>query len=117
MKMITNTMNEYIQVDTNKSMLDTYVAHFIAEIEKYKRPRPDGSIDWSKAKPNIIELIKVIGGKAYNRGVEDSLSKVPKEGNDSYYKNIYPPQSKWKEGFDDCRQQTIDNINKLITNK
>lgn len=65
-------MNEYIQVDTNKSMLDTYVAHFIAEIEKYKRPRPDGSIDWSKAKPNIIELIKVIGGKAYNRGVEDS---------------------------------------------
>lgn len=63
---------------------------------------------------SIKKFIRDSIENAYNRGVEDSLSKVPEEGNDLYYKNIYPPQSKWKDGFDDCRQQTIDNITKLL---
>lgn len=105
-------MNEYIQVDTNKSMLDTYVANLIGEIEKYQRPRPDGSIDWNKVKPNILQIIKVIGDKAYNRGVEDALKCVV-NGRSMVGTDAYDADYSWN----DCRQQTIDNIKKLTPSK
>ena len=38
---------------------------------------------------------------------------VMEEGNNSYYKNIYPPNSKWKEGWDDCRAELLVRFKKL----
>lgn len=55
---------------------------------------------------------------AYNRGVEDSLACVPEELEPVCSPEYTPDQeSLYNAGSNSCRQQTIDNISKLITNK
>ena len=55
-----------------------------------------------------INKIKKLEKEAYKIGVEDSLSKIPADRLTRELQTV---------GCNECRQQTIDNINKLLTNK
>ena len=49
-------LDKRIKIDVKKLRMETYIARLIEVVEKNQRPRPDGSIDWNKAIPKLVEL-------------------------------------------------------------
>lgn len=103
-------MNEYIQ-DTIKELLRLLDVRIV-----------DTSANYKKMEELYSEDLKNALQDAYNRGVEDALKQIPQPLD---YRKQY---KEWDEvmrtmksfeelAHNNCRQQTIDNISKLLNNK
>lgn len=128
-------MNEYIQEDKIEDLLTK-------ELDVLENAISDDNDALAIcSREEIWKLIYRLNEQSYNRGVEDSLKCVPEpkkipekkelpekykddlEINDETYPivmyNAFIMMQDWshQNAHNDCRQQTIDNINKLLTNK
>ena len=99
-------MNEYIQEDKIEDLLTK-------ELDVLENAISDDNNALAIcSREQIWKLIYRLNEQSYNRGVEDSMKCVANErsmvGTDAYDADY---------SWNDCRQQTIDNITKLLNNK
>lgn len=64
----------------------------------------------TKGSGYVKRVLKYIASAAKQQRTEEILELL-KEANNLYYKNIYPPHSRWKEGWDDC----VENVKQILT--
>lgn len=107
--MITNTMNEYIQEKISEFETEykqAVVENPWSDKEEFNTVEDGYPLQWSK------QFLKDSLTESYNRGVEDSLSKVVEKK-----KWLGSDKIEIADGYNQAITETIDNISKLLTNK
>lgn len=107
-------MNEYIQEKISEFETEykqAVVENPWSDKEEFNTVEDGYPLQWSK------QFLKDSLTESYNRGLEDSLGCVPNLDTCSTYGSSDERERGSTDGFGECRQQTIDNISKLKTNK